>query len=81
MTAPQRCAHELTDPTILQKAFRRCAVKFQPDVAIQSPAVLAPEDVQVHLGCVDAQFSAGSEFPVGHDTPHLVVGQIVSLPE
>jgi hypothetical protein len=72
---------KLTDPTILQPILWHCAVEFQPDVAVQSPAVLAPEDVQVHLGRVDSQFAAGSDCPLGYDTSYLVVGQIVSLPE
>jgi hypothetical protein len=70
-----------TKPAVLQPILRCDAVKLQSDVAVQCPAIFASEDVKVHLGCVHSQFAAGADCPVGYDTSHLVVGQIVFSPE
>lgn len=72
-------ASELTKPAILHEVLRLHEVEFQPHIAVEGPAVFTPEDVEVHLGCVYSQFSAGADCPVGYDALHLVFWEIMSL--
>jgi hypothetical protein len=71
------CGVKLTDPTRLPEGLSPRAISFQPYIAVQHPANVMPEDIQVHLSSVASQFVAPAYCPAARQTFCMVVGQTV----